>query len=150
MSLINRFGSLHQISRFPENVLFLTGRSWFSNEVFLSALLQPLGDERMHLEHIFKLHSARNLSFSVSLNTKIPTELHLEMGFKKNNNNHKNCTVNISLRRSSRSQSYVPVHLHPIEANSPCIKCHSNSTFARHLDTALFKLLRGIRVEKLC
>lgn len=49
----------------------------------------PLGDEEMLLDHIFKLHSARNLSFSVSLNTKIPTELHLEMGFKKNNNNHK-------------------------------------------------------------
>lgn len=89
MSLINRFESLHQISRFPENVLFLTGRSWFLNEVFFSAIPQPLGDEGMHLDHIFKLHSARNLSFSVSLNTKIPTELHLEMGFKKNSNNHK-------------------------------------------------------------
>lgn len=85
----DKFQSLPQTSHFPENVLFLTEMSWFLNKVFFSALPQPLGDEGMHLDHIFKLHSARNLSFSVSLNTKIPTELHLEMGFKKNNNNHK-------------------------------------------------------------
>ena len=63
--------------------------SCFLNEVFFSAFSQPVGDEGMHLDHIFKLHSARNLSFSVSSNTEILTELQLEMGFKKNTNNHK-------------------------------------------------------------
>lgn len=52
-------------------------------------LTPAFGDEGMHLDHIFKLHSARNLSFSVSSTTKILTELHLEMGFTKSTNNHK-------------------------------------------------------------